>query len=294
MEYLQQIAAQPMDNISRATDEALASINARLKKGEGWIGYRFSKDARGERVGSRFLYISFYVGDGANKKQKFVLTDTNDPEAAYRQLLEARNSVFKEGNHVLPQDVRKLRYEDLRKILVDHYREHHPNSITGEDESGLSKFAGSIWMDKFFRRMSIPDITATKIREFVQWRRKHGHADPTIRRQLTPLRSAFERAKELDLLTDNHIPSFVLPRDSEAREGFLEPEDFQIVFNKLPEHIRPAALFMYYTGVRKGSAKKVTWSMVSKDNREITMPGRVNKNRKPHVIPLVGPLLISA
>ena len=47
---------------------------------------------------------------------------------------------------------------------------------------------------------------------------------------------------------------------------------------------------MYYTGVRKGSAEQVTWIMVSKDNTEITMPGRVNKNRRPHIIPLVGPL----
>ena len=241
-------------------------------------------------MGSRYLYISFYVGDGTNKKQKFVLTDTNDAEEAYRQLLESRNSIFKEGNHVLPQEARKLRYENLRAILIDHYREHHPDSITGTDENGLPKFAGSIWLDKFFKRMSVSDITATKIREFVEWRRKKGHEGPTIRRQLTPLRSAFERAKELDLLTDNNIPSFVLPKDSEAREGFLEPEDFQSVLNKLPEHIRPAALFMYYTGVRKGSAMKVTWSMVSRDNAEITMPGRVNKNRKPHVIPLAGPL----
>jgi len=55
-------------------------------------------------------------------------------------------------------------------------------------------------------------------------------------------------------------------------------------------NLKPAALFMYFTGARKGSVKKVTWSMVSKDNTQITMPGRINKNRKPHVIPLVGPL----
>jgi integrase len=30
--------------------------------------------------------------------------------------------------------------------------------------------------------------------------------------------------------------------------------------------------------------------MVSNNNDEIMMPGRINKNRKPHVVPLVGPL----
>jgi len=139
--------------------------------------------------------------------------------------------------------------------LVDHYREHYPSAI----------------------------------KDAINWRRRKGHKDATIRRQLTPLRSAFQRAKDLDLLTDNHIPSFVLPRDSEPREGFLEPEDFNLIFERLPVHLKPAAMFMYFTGARKGSVKKVTWSMVSKDNTQITMPGRINKNRKPHVIPLVGP-----
>jgi len=65
---------------------ALAVVNGRLKKGEGWIGYRYSKNAHGERVQSKSLYFSFYQ----NGKQKFILTRTNDPEQAYRDLLEAR------------------------------------------------------------------------------------------------------------------------------------------------------------------------------------------------------------
>ena len=133
--------------------------------------------------------------------------------------------------------------------------------------------------------MPILEITALAIKDFVNWRRKKGHKDATIRRQLTPLRSAFQRAKDLDLLTNNHIPNFVLPRDSEPREGFLEPEDFDLILEKLPTHLKSPALFMYFTGARKGSVKKVTWNMVPNDNTQITIPGRINNNRKPHVIP---------
>ena len=110
-----------MDNAA-----ALAAVNGRLKKGEGWIGYRFSKNSHGERVQSKSLYFSFYQ----NGKQKFILTKTNDPEQAYRDLLEARGQV-RDGARLLPQEVSKLRYEDLRQILVDHYREHFPGSHHG-------------------------------------------------------------------------------------------------------------------------------------------------------------------
>jgi hypothetical protein len=49
----------------------------------------------------------------------------------------------------------------------------------------------------------------------------------TIGRQLGRLSSTFNRARELDKLTDNHIPSFVLPEDSKPRKGFLDPQGFQ-------------------------------------------------------------------
>jgi len=50
-----------MDNAA-----ALAVVNGRLKKGEGWIGYRYSKNAHGERVQSKSLYFSFYQNGKQN------------------------------------------------------------------------------------------------------------------------------------------------------------------------------------------------------------------------------------
>jgi hypothetical protein len=70
-----------MDNAAQ-----LAAVNGQLKKGEVWVGYRYSASKGGEKVPSKFLYFAFYQGG----TQKFVNTKTNDPEATYRQLLEAR------------------------------------------------------------------------------------------------------------------------------------------------------------------------------------------------------------
>jgi hypothetical protein len=66
----------------RAKAAQIHAVNGRLKKSEGWIGYRFST-VNGEKVPSKFLYFAFYV----NGTQKFVNTKTNDAEDAYRQLL---------------------------------------------------------------------------------------------------------------------------------------------------------------------------------------------------------------
>jgi hypothetical protein len=66
-------------------------VNERLKRGEGWVGYRYSKGSNGEKLPSKFLYFAFYQGS----QQKFVNSKTNDPEEAYRQLLDARRVLVK-------------------------------------------------------------------------------------------------------------------------------------------------------------------------------------------------------
>src|SRR5258705_1392161 len=178
------------------SEQKLREVNARLKHGEGYIGYRYSNDAKGKRIRSRFLYYAF----SQNRKQKFVNSKTNDPEFAYRQLLAAQNHV-QQGHRLLPSEVNRLRYEDLRQILMDYYREKKPASLYTRrtDDRGTEEvFHGSDKLDKFFKRYTHPEITAVKIQDYVKWRRKEGDTGATIRRQLGCLRSAFNRAKALD------------------------------------------------------------------------------------------------
>ena len=141
----------------------LEQVNERLKRGEGWVGYRYSKGSNGEKLPSKFLYFAFYQGS----QQKFVNSKTNDPEEAYRQLLDAQRATS-EGVRLLPSEVSRIRYEDLRTILLDYYREHKPRSVmkryTGEADRDGNKlteevFAGADKLDKFFERMPITEIT---------------------------------------------------------------------------------------------------------------------------------------
>src|SRR6266700_3210433 len=116
----------------------ILEVNQRLKRGQGWVGYRYSKSSNGEKVPSKFLYYAFYQ----HSTQKFSNSKTNDPEGAYRQLLDARRAIT-EGVRLLPSEVFRIRYEDLRTILLDYYREHKPRYITkrhtGETDSDGNK-----------------------------------------------------------------------------------------------------------------------------------------------------------
>jgi hypothetical protein len=73
---------------------------------------------------------------------KVVNSKTNDPEEVYRQLLDAQRATS-EGVRLLPSEVSRIRYEDLRAILLDYYSEHKPRSIikcyTGDTNSAGNK-----------------------------------------------------------------------------------------------------------------------------------------------------------
>ena len=156
---------------ARLDNAKILEVNQRLKRGEGWVGYRYSKGSNGEKVPSKFLYYTFYQ----HSTQKFINSKTNDTEDAYRQLLDARK-VTTEGVRLLPSEVSRIRYEDLRAILLDYYREHKPRSIrkrhSSETDSLGNKvteevLAGADKLDKLFKRMPITEVTALKIKDYV-------------------------------------------------------------------------------------------------------------------------------
>ena len=265
-----------MQSGARAREAELKAVNDCLERGEGWIGYLLTKK-NGLSVPSKYLYIQFYVG----KSQKRINTKTNDAEAAYRMLLDNRHRVDA-GERVLPTEASKLRYEDLRRILTDYYREHYPASLRTRktEDGGIEEtFDGADNLDEFFRGASITEITATKIQQFIHKYTKMGYKGPTIRRQLSRLKSAFERARDLDLITSAHIPSFRLPKDSKPREGFLDLEDFHKFLNEMPERLRLTVLYLYYTGTRMDELEQITWSIVSNDCRELIIASAHHKNR---------------
>ncbi len=266
----------------------LEMVNGRLKKGEGWIGYRHAKNKAGEKVPSKFLYFAFYHSG----QQKFVNTETNDPEVAYRQLLEARGQV-EQGQRLLPSEVGRVRYEDLKHILVEHYRTEAPASLyprQTEDGGTEYTFRGADKLDQFFKRLPVTEIRVLKIKGYIQWRRNEGDADATIRRQLSHLRLAFNLALADEVINRNDIPLFKLPKDSKPRKGFLEIEEYKTLRSAMPKHLRDTVTFLYYTGCRTGAAAKITWEMVSKDCTEIELSAEIMKNDEPVRIPLVGPL----
>jgi integrase len=192
-----------------------------------------------------------------------------------------------------------LRYEDIRKDLLDRYEargfrslKHKLNKETGKKEPTVW---GMIHLDKFFAAWKVSAITQAAIRAFVETRKKDGAEGATINRNVGLLQSMFRTARRSGKLQT--IPEF--PEQQKVnppRQGYCTPEQFLLIRSHLPENLWPLLTLLYYTGVRIGEATKITWSydgfpQVDLKKEQITLLGVQTKNGQPRVLPLTDQLV---
>jgi integrase len=136
----------------------------------------------------------------------------------------------------------------------------------------------------------VTDITTDRIRDYIEAGKKAGVTGSTIRRSLAVLRTMYNQSRKEGKLRLADVPYFPMPKEGKARQGFVEPGVFESVRAALPKNLRPLITFIYFTGCRKGAAKRITWPMVAKDCSEIMLPGEITKSGEPLLLPLTGPL----
>jgi integrase len=268
----------------RASQERIDQVNQRLAKGQGGIGYRNTgKNPDGSKRESSHLWYSFY----RNAKQVQINARTNDPEEAYKQLLDAHGQTDR-GISVLPAEAARLTYQHLRDVYTEA-RSAKPEQLKN--------------LDPFFEGMKATAITHDTIDKYATHRRKLGIADPTIRRELVVLRAIFNEAKRRKILSSDQIPYFNMPEDSPGMAKYIDVPTFLKIRDQLPKgelrgaakggpksdaNLQPLFTFLYATACRLGVAVRIPWSWVDKDCTTITIPEGVTKNREPLTLSLKG------
>jgi integrase len=124
----------------------------------------------------------------------------------------------------------------------------------------------------------------------------------TINRSLSTLRSMYsqfasdfpKRMREGDIPT---MPRIASENSDNVGQGFVTPEIYENIYNAMPANLQPLTQFLYFTGMRSGAAKQITWNMVEWEKvggkqvaTGLQIPPGLMKNREAYSIPLVGPL----
>lgn len=230
-----------------------------------------------EKIGG-IWYVSYINPNGKQVRRS---SRSKLKQVAVEMLRKAREELAK---GIAPVDTRKLRYEDLRAILVADYLANGKAEMDGEDLVISGKKGVFRALDDFFDGMAVQSITTDTLRRFIAKRKEEGVGGPACNRSLARLRRMFALAQREGKVTC--IPYFPMSKESDPREGFVERPEFEKLRGEMPVNLHAALTFCYETGCRMGAMKQIMWPWVNLDKSEIYLPPGVIKNRKPLVLPL--------
>ena len=85
-----------------------------------------------------------------------------------------------------------------------------------------------------------------------------------------------------------HIPML---EEHNVRQGFFERGEFLAFRAALPDYLRPAVTFAYFTGWRRGEILGLKWNQVDLAAKSVRIEADATKNKKARTIALHGELL---
>ena len=88
-------------------------------------------------------------------------------------------------------------------------------------------------------------ITTTKIRQYIQRRQEEGLTNFSINRELSAFKRMFSLANEADPPKVDRVPKIPMLTEDNVRKGFFEPNDYQALYQTLPEYLKPVLAFGY-------------------------------------------------
>ena len=175
--------------------------------------------------------------------------------------------------------------------MLNDYYDKHASRLP-------SKAQAKIAIDRligFYGVSAISKINAASHDDYIALRRKAGAGDETISRELSVLRAALNRAVKYEWLSKApQVPS--LPK-ARPRERVLTRDEAArlLCATRQKTKWRHIGLFVrlcIYTGARPGAVLDLTWDRVDLDRRliDLTLPGRVETNKRRTVVPIEGAL----
>lgn len=142
-----------------------------------------------------------------------------------------------------------------------------------------------------FGTMRSVRVTSVTIADYIAARRAEGLSDATIDRETELLHRAFSLATECDPPLVAWVPKVprLVRKGANAREGFVDRADFERLVAELPREVLPdLARWGYYTGMRLGEVRSLTWDGYDRETRTMRLPGKRAKTGRTRAISLEG------
>ncbi|WP_457601080.1 tyrosine-type recombinase/integrase [Hydrogenivirga sp.] len=139
---------------------------------------------------------------------------------------------------------------------------------------------------EYFNKYKLRSISYFTIEHYKKKRLQDGVSKETVNKELTIVKSIFNRAKELGLFS-GEIPKIEKFKDAQnERLRYLTEEEAQKLISACPEWFRPVVIFALNTGLRAGEIFTLKWEQIDLKNRQIYIEPVNSKTKKIYKIPM--------
>jgi integrase len=127
-----------------------------------------------------------------------------------------------------------------------------------------------------------------QIKVYIAHRRAEGASDTTINREMSIIRRGFTLGAQQDPPLVFRQPSMPKLEEDNARQGFLEQEQYEKLLEEMPGSLKAMLVVGYHTGARKGELRKVRWEQVDFEGAVIRLSVAQTKGKKARTLPIYG------
>jgi len=238
----------------------------------GHIYQRTWKDKKGEIHQSTIWWVKFHK-DG----RPYYESSGSSIKGDARRLLKDREGDIVKGVAIAPR-MGSRKFKELGQDVLTDYKINAKKSY--KETEGRFR----LHILPYLGHLKASLISTSTIQQYVAQRQKEDAANGTINRELTLIGRAFNLAKQSGKV--GSIPYIPKLKESSARTGFFEPEQFKAVHKHLPDYLKPHAHFAYLTGWRQSEISGLQWRQVDFEAGRVSLDVGSTKNGEGRVFPL--------
>lgn len=197
--------------------------------------------------------------------------------AEARRLLQARLGQIAERRFSGPAADRVM-FKDLAEMIVTDYKVNGKKSLPDLEQKIR------LHLRPFFGGKPAHGITTADVKAYTLARQEAGAANAKVNRELAALKRMFNLAIQAEKITRK--PYIPMLAENNVRQGFFEPWEFDAVFARLPDWLRPPVKFSYITGWRmRSEVLTLTWAQVDLAEGEVRLEPGTTKNKDARPFP---------
>ena len=197
-------------------------------------------------------------------------------ESDAQKLLKQRLGESGSGS-LLPSDVAKTTFADLKRLITDDY-------ATNERRSAPQLTIVLNRLSNGFEGMKATEITAGRIHAYQALQKQDGYSNATINREMAALKRMFRLGHRVGVVAS--VPHIAMLEEDNVRTGFFEPAEFRRFLRHLADDFKALFRVAYITGWRVRS-ELVTreWRHVDFVNGKLLLDPGEDKNRSGRAFP---------